>query len=73
MPIGNTLSYTFQRQNPSFDLLAFTLNTHSHIIEAMQSEVMALLDGILPDAVSCVGESNANLTPGFRNLASMAA
>ncbi len=53
--------------------LAFTLNTYSHIIEAMQSEAMALLDEILPDAVNCVGENNANLTPSFRDLASMAA
>lgn len=28
--------------------VTFTMDTHSHIIEGMQSDAMALLDGVLP-------------------------
>ena len=45
--------------------LAFTLNTYSHIIEAMQSEAMALLDEMLPDAVNRVGKNKASLMPSL--------
>jgi integrase len=41
--------------------VAFTMDTYSHIIEGMQSEAMALLDGVLPAGVS--RKSNAKLTP----------
>ncbi|MFC1927561.1 hypothetical protein ACFLW7_03185 [Chloroflexota bacterium] len=54
--------------------VAFTLDTHSHIIEGMQSDAMALLDEILPAGVNGVRKkNNAKLTPSFWNSASMAA
>lgn len=31
--------------------VSFTMDVYSHIIEGMQSEAMALLDGVLPDGV----------------------
>jgi len=40
--------------------VAFTLDVSSHIIEGMQSEVMALLDEVLPAGVN--GKDNDNLT-----------
>ena len=40
---------------------AFTMDTYSHIIEGMQEDAMALLDGVLPDG--SVESLNANLTP----------
>ena len=32
--------------------VAFTMDVYSHIIEGMQSEAMALLDGVLPAGVA---------------------
>jgi len=32
--------------------VAFTMDTYSHIIEGMQEEAMALLDGVSPEGVS---------------------
>ena len=44
--------------------VAFTMDTYSHIIEGMQSEAMALLDEVLPEAKNGVAEkNNAKLTP----------
>jgi len=43
--------------------VAFTMDVYSHIIEGMQSEAMALLDGVLPVAVNGSEKNNANLTP----------
>jgi integrase len=43
--------------------VAFTMDTYSHIMEGMQQEAMALLDGVLPAGVS--RKNNANLTPTF--------
>ena len=34
--------------------IAFTMDVYSHIIEGMQSEMMALLDDVLPSAVTNV-------------------
>jgi len=43
--------------------VAFTLDVYSHIIEGMQSEAMALLDGVLPSGVNgFAARSNADLT-----------
>ena len=41
--------------------VAFTMDTYSHIIEGMQEDAMALLDGVLPNGH--VQSFNANLTP----------
>jgi len=41
--------------------VAFTMDVYSHIIEGMQSEAMALLDGALPEGVS--NKSVAKLSP----------
>ena len=41
--------------------VAFTMDVYSHIIEGMQSEAMALLDGVLP--VGVFQKINASLTP----------
>jgi len=44
--------------------VAFTMDVYSHIIEGMQSEAMALLDEVLPEAKNGVsGRINAILTP----------
>ena len=44
--------------------VAFTMDVYSHIIEGMQSEAMALLDGILPPGKNGMsGKNNVNLTP----------
>ena len=44
--------------------VAFTLDTYSHIIEGMQSDAMALLDGVLPAGRNGLRQkNNANLTP----------
>jgi len=44
--------------------VAFTMDTYSHIIEGMQSDAMALLDGVLPAGINGVSQkNNANLTP----------
>jgi integrase len=40
--------------------VAFTKDIYSHIIQGMQSEAMALLDGVLPSGVN--GKINDNLT-----------
>jgi integrase len=40
--------------------VAFTMDTYAHIIEGMQSDAMALLDEVLPPAVS--RKNNVNLT-----------
>ena len=45
--------------------VAFTMDVYSHIIEGMQSEAMALLDGVLPEGVS--RKNNAKLTPSLLN------
>jgi len=49
--------------------VAFTMDVYSHIIDGMQEDAMALLDGVLPDGV--VQRINANLTPTLHNLALM--
>ena len=41
--------------------VAFTMDVYSHIIEGMQSEAMALLDGVLPEGVN--NKSVAKLSP----------
>ena len=43
--------------------VAFTLDVYSHIIEGMQSEAMALLDEVLPVAVTAARRNNARITP----------
>ena len=43
--------------------VAFTMDVYSHIIEGMQSDAMALLDGVLPSGVNGARKNNANLTP----------
>jgi hypothetical protein len=44
--------------------VAFTMDVYSHIIEGMQSDAMALLDEVLPEAKNGVSEKiNAKLTP----------
>ena len=44
--------------------VAFTMDVYSHIMAGMQSEAMALLDGVLPTGrTGLSGKSNANLTP----------
>ena len=44
--------------------VAFTMDVYGNIIEGMQSEAMALLDEVLPEAKNGVsGRINANLTP----------
>ena len=42
--------------------VAFTLDVYSHIIEGMQSEAMALLDEVVPAAVTAAERNNGNLT-----------
>ena len=51
--------------------VAFTMDVYSHIISGMQEDAMALLDEVLPAGVN--KNSAANLSPTFRNLASMPA
>ena len=41
--------------------VAFTMDVYSHIIEGMQSEAMALLDGVLPEGGN--NKSVAKLSP----------
>ena len=44
--------------------VAFTMDVYSHILEGMQSDAMALLDGVLPAGVNGVSRrTNAKLTP----------
>ncbi|MEW6143368.1 MAG: site-specific integrase [Chloroflexota bacterium] len=43
--------------------VAFTMDTYSHIIDGMQQDAMALLDGVLPAGTSVARKNNANLTP----------
>ncbi len=44
--------------------VAFTMDTYSHIIEGMQEDAMALLDGVIPAGKNGVFQkNNANLTP----------
>lgn len=43
--------------------VAFTMDVYSHIIEGMQENAMALLDGVLPAGV--IKNSVANLSPTF--------
>jgi len=44
--------------------VAFTMDVYSHILPGMQSDAMALLDQVLPEAKNGVAEKiNANLTP----------
>jgi integrase len=44
--------------------VAFTMDVYSHIIEGMQSDAMALLDGVLPVGRNGGSQkNNANLTP----------
>jgi integrase len=45
--------------------VSFTMDVYSHIIEGMQEEAMALLDGVLPEGVSA--NNNAELTRLFAN------
>jgi len=48
--------------------VAFTMDVYSHIIEGMQSDAIALLDGVLPAAKNCVaGRSNGRIT-AYRNI-----
>jgi integrase len=49
--------------------VAFTMDVYSHIIDGMQEEAMALLDGVLPEGVS--RQNNANLTPTLHNVTLM--
>jgi hypothetical protein len=49
--------------------VAFTMDVYSHIIDGMQEDAMALLNGVLPDGV--VQRNNANSTPTLHNLALM--
>ena len=43
---------------------AFTMGTYSHIIEDMQSDVMALLDEVIPAGVN--GGENKITSPNYR-------
>lgn len=43
--------------------VAFTMDVYSHIINGMQEDAMALLDGVLPAGVS--QKINAKLTPNI--------
>jgi hypothetical protein len=44
--------------------VAFTMDVCSHIIEGMQSDVMALPDGVFPEAKNGIpGKIRTNLTP----------
>jgi hypothetical protein len=44
--------------------VAFTMDTYSHIIEGMQEDAAALLDGVLPKAKNgCLRKNNAKLAP----------
>ena len=44
--------------------VAFTMDVYAHIIEGMQSDAMALLDGVLPEGKNGISrKNNANLTP----------
>ncbi|MDH4269898.1 MAG: tyrosine-type recombinase/integrase [Dehalococcoidia bacterium] len=44
--------------------VAFTMDVYGHIIEGMQQDAMALLDGVLPKAkMGCLRKYNAKLTP----------
>ena len=45
--------------------VSFTMDVYSHIIEGMQEEAMALLDGVLPEGVPA--RNNAELTRLFAN------
>jgi len=49
--------------------VAFTMDVYSHIIDGMQEEAMALLDGVLPEGAS--RQNNANLTPTLHNVTLM--
>lgn len=49
--------------------VAFTMDVYSHIIEGMQEDAMALLDGVLPDGH--VQSFNVNLTSTVDNVASI--
>ena len=51
--------------------VAFTMDVYSHIIEGMQSDAMALLDGVLPAGRNGVGQKiNASLTPMLNIMSS---
>ena len=41
--------------------VAFTMDVYSHIIEGMQSEMMALLDEVLPSAVMNVKRTSTGV------------
>ncbi|MFC2012841.1 tyrosine-type recombinase/integrase [Chloroflexota bacterium] len=41
--------------------VAFTMDVYSHIIEGMQSEMMALLDEVLPSAVMNVKRTSTGI------------
>ena len=41
--------------------VAFTMDVYSHIIEGMQSEMMALLDEVLPTAVTNVKRTSTGI------------
>ncbi len=41
--------------------VAFTMDIYSHIIEGMQSEMMALLDEVLPSAVTNVKRTSTGI------------
>ena len=41
--------------------VAFTMDVYSHIIEGMQSEMMALLDEVLPSAVTNVKRTSTDI------------
>ena len=46
--------------------VAFTMDVYSHIIEGMQSDVMALLDEVLPLGVN--GVKNIITSPNYRQF-----
>ena len=57
--------------NPSYlnASVAFTMDVYSHIIEGMQEDAMALLDGVLLAGKNGTkNKINANLTPTLENL-----
>ena len=45
MPLGKAISEALEHGS-----LAFTMDVCSHIIEGMQSDAIALVDKVLPDA-----------------------
>ncbi len=46
---------------PGHSLIVFTMDVYSHIIERMQSEMMALLDEVLLSAVTNVKRTSTGI------------